>query len=87
MFKDLKTKGYFITLGFKYGADFLVYKDDPNFVHSEFLLHVEQYEDEISVNGLIQRERISVSNKKKLLMATVDKDYDIKYFNFQWKTI
>ena len=38
LYKDLHEKDYYILPGSKYGVDFLVYKDDPNFVHSTYLI-------------------------------------------------
>jgi tRNA-splicing endonuclease subunit Sen34 len=82
----LKEKGFYLTPGFKYGSDFLVYREDPNFIHSEFLLNIKNTQDELNIQNVIRSERISVSNKKKLLMAFVDKT-KIKYLNLQWVII
>ena len=38
VYKDLKEKNHYIISGFKYGCDFLAYKDDPNFIHSDYLI-------------------------------------------------
>jgi tRNA-splicing endonuclease subunit Sen34 len=83
----LKNKGYYITSGFKYGAEFLLYQDDPNFVHSEYILYINKYNEDISVKTIIKNERISVSNKKKHLIASIDDSGDIKFFNLSWKNI
>jgi tRNA-intron lyase len=87
IYKDLKEKGFYITSGFKYGSEFLAYRDDPNFVHSEFIIYVVKHEDLIDVKKILQNERISVSNKKKLIMASVDQNSEIKYFNMEWIVI
>ena len=86
MYKNLKDKNFYVTLGFKYGADFLVYRDDPNFIHSEFILNVYNDSEEISVKELIYGERLGVNTKKKYMIALV-KENDITYTNFEWQNI
>lgn len=103
VYKDLKEKNYFVTLGFKYGADFLVYREDPNFIHSEFILNVYESEAEVSIKELIYGERIGVTTKKKFIAAVVqekivgdkifcdseeeEKVFNIEYLNFEWLNI
>jgi tRNA splicing endonuclease len=57
--------------------------DDPNFVHSEYLLYITENDREMDVDDLIRIERISVTTKKKFMIATV-KDDSIIYFNYEW---
>lgn len=87
IFKDMKEKGFYITSGFKYGADFLLYRDDPNFIHSEYLVFVYDYRKTLNIKELINAERIGVSNKKAFLAACVDDENKIKYLNFKWINI
>jgi tRNA splicing endonuclease len=82
----------YVTLGQKYGISFLVYKgitqfisDDPNFVHSEYLVYVCK-DNEINKEDLIRIERISVSTKKKFLIAFF-KDNRVRYINAEWMKI
>ena len=83
VYKDLKARGFYVTSGFKYGTDFLLYRDDPNFIHSEFFLNVYHKEDQIDVKQLINAERLGVSIKKQYMAAFVDQN-EIKYLNFEW---
>lgn len=88
VYKDLKEKGFYVTTGFKYGADFLVYRDDPNFIHSEFMLFIYDSKKQLNVNELIIGERLGVSTKKKFLIASYDETTrTIKYLNFSWLNI
>jgi tRNA-intron lyase len=88
VYKDLKEKGFYVTTGFKYGADFLVYREDPNFIHSEFMLFIYDSKKELNVNELINGERLGVSTKKKFLIASHDETMGtIKYLNFSWLNI
>lgn len=86
VYKNLKEKNFYVTSGFKYGADFLVYRDDPNFIHSEFIVNVYDKKEEIRVKELIYGERLGVTTKKKFLCAIVDEE-NVKYINFEWLNI
>lgn len=98
VYKDLHdNKGYYVLPGNKYGVDFLGYKDDPNFVHSTFLISCKTNKEDIDIKDIINNERICVSTKKKLLYAFVNKDEDkkgenednvqINYINIAWTQI
>lgn len=101
VYKDLHGKGYFILPGNKYGVDFLGYKDDPNFVHSTYLISCKKIEENIDVKDVINNERISVGTRKVLIYAFVDKNKDenkendkdinndikINYINLSWTQI
>ena len=85
----------------KYGVDFLGYKDDPNFVHSTYLISCKKIDENIDVKDVINNERISVGTRKILIYAFIDdnkkekndeKDNDINnikinYINLSWTQI
>ena len=94
VYKDLHNKGYFILPGNKYGVDFLGYKDDPNFVHSTYLISCKNAEENIDVKDIINNERISVGTRKVLIYAFIEKnksednnDIKINYLNLSWTQI
>ena len=94
VYKDLHIKGYFILPGNKYGVDFLGYKDDPNFVHSTYLISCKKAEENIDVKDVINNERISVGTRKVLIYAFIEKNEDednndikINYLNLSWTQI
>ena len=94
VYKDLHNKGYFILPGNKYGVDFLGYKDDPNFVHSTYLISCKKAEENIDVKDVINNERISVGTRKVLIYAFIEKNEDednndikINYLNLSWTQI
>ena len=74
VYKDLHSKGYFILPGSKYGVDFLGYKDDPNFVHSTYLISCKKIDENIDAKDIINNERISVGTRKILIYAFVEKE-------------
>ena len=69
VYKDLHGKGYYILPGNKYGVDFLGYKDDPNFVHSTYLISCKNINENISTKDIINNERISFGTKKILIFV------------------
>ena len=94
VYKDLHSKGYYILPGNKYGVDFLGYKDDPNFVHSTYLICCRNANENINTKDIINNERISVGTKKILIYAFLDKnesedlnDIKINYLNISWAQI
>ena len=101
VYKDLHNKGYYILPGSKYGVDFLGYKDDPNFVHSTYLISCKKIDENIDVKDVINNERISVGTRKILIYSFIDdnkkekndeKDNDINdikinYINLSWTQI
>ena len=92
VFKDLHQKDYYIIPGKKYGVDFLVYKDDPNFVHSTYLISCKKVNENIEVKDVINNERVSFGTLKMLIYAFVDNENDksdvkINYINLSWTQI
>ena len=91
VYKDLHQKDYYIIPGKKYGVDFLVYKEDPNFVHSTYLISCKKVNDNIDVKDVINNERVSFGTLKLLIYAFVDNeskdDIKINYINLSWTQI
>ena len=52
VYKDLHQKEYYVIPGKKYGVDFLVYKEDPNFVHSTYLISCKKIKENIDVKDV-----------------------------------
>ena len=88
VYKDLHQKEYYVIPGKKYGVDFLVYKEDPNFVHSTYLISCKKIKENIEVKDVINNERVSFGTLKVLLYAFVDDekkdDIKINYINLSW---
>ena len=91
VYKDLHLKDYFILPGKKYGVDFMVYKEDPNFVHSTYLISCKKINENIDVKDVINNERVSFGTLKVLIYAFVDNensdDIKINYINLSWTQI
>lgn len=89
VFKDLRNKGMIVKEGLKFGADFRVYEKGqaPGKNHAPYLIHVSQSKDKISMKDLAAKARVSHSTSKKLLLAILDSEGDVNYYEINWKNI
>ena len=86
VYSDLRTRGYIIKTGFKYGSDFRIYErgHSPGDGHSSFLVKILSEEQNIKVTDFSSYVRVAHGVRKTLLLAVVDDEYDITYYNFEW---
>lgn len=85
IYKDLWEKGYYITVGHKFGGDFLVYPGDPVKFHAKFLVICIENESEIPLTELVALGRLGTSVRKTILLASVSKkESTVVYQSLQW---
>ncbi|XRO77603.1 tRNA-intron lyase [Methanocaldococcus sp. 10A] len=86
VYKDLRTRGYIVKTGLKYGADFRLYEKGTNIEkeHSVYLVKVFTEDISIQLSELTGFVRVAHSVRKKLLIAIVDADGDIVYYNMEY---
>ncbi|MCF0226026.1 MAG: tRNA-intron lyase [Methanobrevibacter sp.] len=86
VYRDLKDRGYVIKTGFKYGSEFRLYDKgrSPGQGHSDYLVKVIFENYNINALDFASYVRISHGVNKKLLLAIVDEDFDITYYNVEW---
>jgi len=89
VFKDLKNKAYTPKTALRFGADFRVYEKGktPGKAHAKYLVFVLPESEKIKLNNLAGKTRIAHSTKKDLLIAIVDSQEDITYYQVNWKKI
>jgi len=89
VYKDLKSKGYNIKSGLKFGFSFRVYDKGikPGEDHSLWLVEVLNEKDKINIKNLISKNRISNTANKKMLFAIIDFENDITYIQNSWKRV
>jgi len=87
VFKDLRDKGSVLKEGLKFGADFRVYNkgDKPGKAHAKYLLYVISGK-KINTLDFAAKARIAHSTNKILLLALVDAEEDISYYEVNWKS-
>lgn len=86
VYKDLRIRGYIVKTGFKYGSDYRIYErgHSPGDGHSNYLVKILSEEQEIKVRDFSSYVRVAHGVRKNLLLAVVDDEYDITYYDIEW---
>ncbi len=94
VFKHLKNKGYVVKTGLKFGEEFRVYsnsKKSKDFSsgnpHAKYICYPIKQEKQINPKDIIAKTRITHSTGKKLLLAVVDSEEDISFYEIDWVKI
>lgn len=87
VFKDLREKGYVIKTALKFGADFRVYDkgSKPGKTHAKWIVFTEHESNKLTWHEFSAKNRVAHSTKKNLLLAIVDEEGDISYYEVAWK--
>lgn len=83
VYKYLKNKGYIVKTGIKFGEEFRVYikqKKD----HAKWIVFPIKSNYKLSPKELISKSRITHSTGKKLLLAIVDSEEDLTFYEIDW---
>jgi tRNA splicing endonuclease len=70
VFHDLWCKGWYVSSGSKFGADFLLYKGDPLCVHADWIVHIRAVDERFPISDLVASTRVSASAKKGMILAS-----------------
>ena len=81
MYLDLWERGFTLTSGLKYGADYLVYRGDPALVHSSYLALVVPWQQPIKTLQSLCRVGSKVA--KAVLLCSV-KEGKVQYQTVEW---
>jgi len=86
VFRDLRDKGYIVKSALKFGADFRVYDKGQKIGkhHSRWIVFVDHETSKTTWNEFSARNRVAHSTKKKLLLAIVDEEGDVTYYEVDW---
>jgi tRNA-intron endonuclease len=86
VFKDLREKGYIVKTALKFGTDFRIYEKGakPKGKHSKWLVLVEKESKKITMQDFSSKSRVAHSTRKNLLLAVVDEEGDITYYEVKW---
>ncbi len=81
VYKDMRTRGYVVKTGFKFGVHFRVY-DRGKYLkeHSKYLVYVFTENEKITMFDIARFTRIATSVKKEMIFAVVDGEGDISYY-------
>jgi tRNA-intron endonuclease, archaea type len=86
VFKALKNKAYLVKTGSKFGADFRVYDSSMN-SHAKYLVYPIKQSEKSNWNEFISKNRIAHSTAKKLLLAIVDSEDNVLFYEIDWMKI
>lgn len=86
VFKDLREKGYVVKTALKFGAEFRVYEKGkgPGKSHAKWIVFTEHESSKFSWHEFAAKNRVAHSTKKKLLLAIVDEETDVSYYEVSW---
>lgn len=68
-YKHLNSKGYYITPGIRFGADYSVYPGDPFRYHAHFMATIFEWNEDITVLDLVTGGRLGTGVKKGFLIG------------------
>ena len=86
VFKDIRNRGYIIKTALKFGADFRVYDRGvkPGEDHAIWVVYPVHEGETLTWHEFSAKNRVAHSTKKKLLLAIVDEELDISYYEVGW---
>ncbi len=86
VFKDLREKGYIVKTALKFGADFRVYPKgkQPGKEHAKWIVFADHESKKLTWPEFSAKNRVAHSTKKKLLLAIVDEESKISYYEISW---
>jgi len=82
VYKDLRSRGYVVTPGIKYGSDFAVYEDGPGIDHAPYIVQIIDSEEQLSAAEIVKAGRLATTVRKSFILAVVNEK--IRYLEFNW---
>ena len=86
VFKDLRDRGYIVKTALKFGADFRVYDRGikPGDDHAKWIVYPVKESTSFTWYDFAAKNRVAHSTRKKLLLAVVDDEGDVSYWESSW---
>jgi len=86
VFKDLRSRGYIVKTALKFGADFRVYDRGvkPGEDHARWIVYPVHEGGHLTWYEFAAKNRVAHSTKKRLLIAIVDEEGDVTYYEIKW---
>lgn len=83
---DLRKRGYIVKTALKFGADFRVYNKGvkPGDDHAKWVVFAVHESSSLKWHDFSSKNRIAHSTKKKLLLAIVDEENEVSYWESSW---
>lgn len=89
VFKDLRDKGHIVKTALKFGAEFRVYfkGSRPGKAHAKWIVFTDTETNKTTWHEFSAKSRVAHSTKKNLLLAILDEEGDITYYEVKWVRI
>jgi tRNA-intron endonuclease, archaea type len=86
VFKDLRKNGYIVKTALKFGAEFRVYEKGKktNKEHSKWICFPVSENKTLTWQDFSAKNRVAHSTKKNLLIAIVDEEGGVSYYEVKW---
>ncbi len=86
VFKDIRNRGYIIKTALKFGADFRVYERGvkPGEDHAKWIIFAVHEGETLTWYEFAAKNRVAHSTKKRLMIAVVDDEKDVSYWEVRW---
>lgn len=83
LYRDLKSRGFVIKTGLKYGSHFRVYDrgEKPGTDHSPYLVHAISENKDLTPQEIARSVRLAHGVRKKMIFGIVDDEGDITYYS------
>jgi len=86
VFKNLRERGYIAKTALKFGAEFRVYEkgSKPGKKHAKWIVFTDYESGKLTWHEFSAKNRVAHSTRKNLLLAIVDEEGDITYYEIKW---
>ncbi len=86
VFKDMRSRGYIVKTALKFGADFRVYDRGvkPGEDHARWVVYPVHEGSTLTWYEFAAKNRVAHSTKKRLMLAVVDDESDVTYWEVKW---
>ncbi|ORE11207.1 tRNA-intron endonuclease catalytic domain-like protein [Rhizopus microsporus var. microsporus] len=86
LFRYFWSLDYYVTSGYKFGGDYLLYPQDPTCCHSQFIVSVMHFDQNITTKDVVQMGRLATNVKKKFVLAGFknETEDEIAVFSLSW---
>ncbi|MFB6246654.1 MAG: tRNA-intron lyase [Candidatus Pacearchaeota archaeon] len=86
VFRYLRDQGYVVKTALKFGADFRVYGKGkpPGKAHSKWIVFCQHETENLSWQNFSAKNRVAHSTNKNLLLAIVDEENDVTFYEVSW---
>ena len=86
VFRDLRSRGYIVKTALKFGADFRVYDRGvkPGDDHSRWIVFPIHEGNTLTWYEFAAKNRVAHSTRKRLLLAIVDEENSVTFYECRW---